>query len=78
MDDIFFVGTTEAGSELYVSELSRQTLEDNGMQAESACLYLYETDNEPSGSGIRVLASLPTMDSVYRLVDLFGMRLAAA
>jgi hypothetical protein len=78
MDDIFLVGTTEAGSELYVSELSRQTLEDNGMQAESACLYLYETDNEPSGSGIRVLASLPTMDSVYRFVDLFGMRQAAA
>jgi hypothetical protein len=76
MDDIFLVGTTEAGSELYVSELSRQTLEDNGMQAESACLYLYETDDEPSGSGIRVLASLPTMDSVYRLVDLFGMRQA--
>ena len=78
MDDIFLVGTTRNGSDLYVSELSNQTLADNGMKAESACLYLYETDNEPHGSGIRVLASLPTMDSVYRLVDIFGLRQVAA
>lgn len=78
MDDIFLVGTTETGSELYVSELSKQTLVDNGVQVESACLYLYETDNDPTGSGIRVLAAMPTMDSVYRLVDLFGMRQVAA
>ena len=76
MDDIFLVGTTESGSEIYVSELSSQTLADNDMKIESSGLYLYETDNQPSGSGIRVLASLPSMESVYRIVDLFGLRQA--
>ena len=74
MDDIFLVGTTETGSELYVSELSIQTLADNGIEPELTNLYLYETDNQPLGSGIRVLASLPSMESVYRMVDLFGLR----
>ena len=78
MDDLLLVGTTDKGTNIYVSELSGRTLADNGLDAESLGVYLYETDDDAKGSGIRVLACVTNMDSAYRMIDLFGSRLALA
>jgi hypothetical protein len=75
MDELLLLGTTEKGTQLYVSELSGQTLVDNGLSRESNGLYLYETDDKSTGYGIQVLASLPSIDSAYRMIDLFRLRL---
>lgn len=78
MDDLLHLGTTDRGTQLYVSELSRQTLADNGLANESRGLYLYETDDKCDGHGIRVLASLLCADAAYRMIDLFQLRLLPA
>lgn len=78
MDDLLHLGTTEKGTQLYVSELSRQTLADNGLANESHGLYLYEADDKSGGHGIRVLAALLCADSAYRMIDLFQLRLLPA
>jgi len=56
-----------------MSELSEQTLQENGLLY-STGLYLYEESMEPASKGIRVLASVPDVDAAYRLVDLMGLR----
>ena len=78
MDEILVVGTTASGTEVYMSELSGRTLADNGINPTAYGLYLYEASPEPSGLGIRVLASVPCIDAAYRMIDLLGLRPAAA
>lgn len=76
MDEFLVVGTTPSGTEIYVSELSGRTLADNGLSPDAYGLYLYEASTESSGSGIRVLASVPCIEAAYRMIDLFGARRA--
>ena len=78
MDEFLVVGTTLNGTEIYVSELSGRTLADNGINPEAYGLYLYEASPEPTGLGIRVLASVPCIDAAYRMIDLLGLRPSAA
>jgi hypothetical protein len=77
MEEFLIVGTTHLDTPVYLSELSSQTLRDNGMQGDRAPLYLYEASGEESGTGIRVLAAVPDTDAAFRLVDLLGLRSAA-
>lgn len=77
MDEFLIVGTTPTGTQVYLSELSRRTLVDNGLNEDASGLYLYEASNDASGSGIRVLASLPCMDAAFRMIDVLGLRRAA-
>ena len=74
MDEFLVVGTTHNGTQVYLSELSSMTLADNGIKSDAYGLYLYEASDEPSGLGIRVLASVPCMDAAYRMIDLMGLR----
>lgn len=78
MDEFLVVGTTASGTEVYVSELSARTLADNGLKSEGYGLYLYEASPDATGLGIRVLASVPCMDAAFRMIDLMGLRPAAA
>lgn len=78
MDEFLVVGTTPSGEKIYLSELSRQTLADNGLCADAGGLYLYEASSEPSGTGIRVLAALPCLESAYRMVEVLGLRFSHA
>ena len=78
MDEFLVVGTTPSGTEVYVSELSGRTLADNGINPTAYGLYLYEASSEPTGLGIRVLASVPCLDAAYRMIDLLGLRPTAA
>ena len=78
MDEFLVVGTTPTGTQVYLSELSQRTLSDNGMNQDTSGLYLYEASNEASGSGIRVLASLPCLDSAFRMIEVLGLRLTPA
>lgn len=78
MDEFLVVGTTPTGTQVYLSELSKRTLSDNGMGQDNSGLYLYEASNEASGSGIRVLASLPCIESALRMVEVLGLRLTPA
>jgi hypothetical protein len=75
MDEFLIVGTTQLDTPIYLSELSSQTLRDNGL-AVSGGLYLYEASEDPAAGGIRVLASVADPDSAYRLLDLMGVRTA--
>lgn len=78
MDEFLVVGTTPTGTQVYVSELSQRTLADNGLGIDASGLYLYEASTEPTGSGIRVLASLPCIDAAYRMIEVLGLRLSPA
>lgn len=73
MDDFLVVGTTKNNTQFYVSELSAQTLRDNGISSGSG-LYLYEVSDDPGTFGIRVLASLPNEKSAYRMLDILGAK----
>lgn len=77
MDEFLVVGTP-TGTQVYLSELSRRTLIDNGLGEDASGLYLYEASADAAGSGIRVLASLPCMDSALRMIDILGLRLTPA
>ena len=74
MDDFLIVGTTRINTPIYMSELSRETLADNGLHNDHSGLYLYESCDEPASQGIRVLATVPNEDAAYRLLDLMGVR----
>jgi len=78
MDEFLVVGTTPTGTQVYLSELSKRTLADNGLSEDRSGLYLYEASEEASGSGIRVLASLPCLESAYRMIEVLGLRLSPA
>ncbi|MDB5451697.1 MAG: hypothetical protein JWO33_275 [Caulobacteraceae bacterium] len=74
MEEFLIVGTTHLDTPVYMSELSSQTLHDNGLYGERAGLYLYEANDDLRSRGIRVLASVPDTDAAYRLLDLMGIR----
>lgn len=78
MDEFLVVGTTPTGTQVYLSELSKRTLADNGLGEDRSGLYLYEASEEASGSGIRVLASLPCLESAYRMIEVLGLRISPA
>jgi hypothetical protein len=77
MDDFLIVGTTQQDTPIYMSELSKQSLIENGLGGDQAGLYLYEASEEPGSNGIRVLATVPNADAAYRLLDLLGIRTGA-
>lgn len=56
-----------------MSELSSETLKDNGLEGDSSGLYLYEASEMPGSVGIRVLASVPNPDAAYRILDILGL-----
>jgi hypothetical protein len=56
-----------------MSELSKETLIDNGLDGDRAGLYLYEASDDASSIGIRVLAAVPNADAAYRLLDILGI-----
>lgn len=60
-----------------MSELSGKTLADNGLMNSSGGLFLYEACETANSFGIRVLASVPTPDAGYRMMDLLGLRVSA-
>jgi hypothetical protein len=74
MDEFLIVGRSHLDTPIYMSELSAQTLKDNGLQGDRTGLYLYEVSDEPASKGIRVLATVPNTDAVYRLLDMLGIR----
>ena len=73
MDEFLFVGTTQLGTPVYMSELSSETLKDNGLEGDSSGLYLYEASEMPGSVGIRVLAAVPNSDAAYRILDILGL-----
>jgi hypothetical protein len=78
MDDFLFVGTTQTNTRVYVSELSSETLRENGLAGERSALYLYEEITDAASNGIRVLASLPDLGAAFRLMDFLGVQQAKA
>jgi hypothetical protein len=77
MDEFLIVGTTQLGTPVYMSELSAQTLRDNGLAPNGGGLYLYEACEDSRSIGIRVLASVPDQDAAFRLLDILQLREAA-
>ena len=77
MDEFLFVGTTQENTEVYMSELSSETLRENGLSANRSALYLYEEVTDAQASGIRVLASVPDIGAAYRLIDFLGIKATA-
>jgi hypothetical protein len=70
MDEFLIVGTTQLGTPIYMSELSRQTLKDNGLDSASGGLFLYEASDMAGSVGIRVLAEVANEDAAYRLLEM--------
>jgi hypothetical protein len=78
MDDFLFVGTTQQNTEVYLSELSAETLRENGLNSDRGALHLYEEVLDAAASGIRVLATVPDIGAAYRLLDFLGVRQSTA
>ena len=78
MDEFLAVGATPNGDQIYLSELSRQTLTENNMAGDTGGLYLYEASDDAKGFGIRVLASVPCLEAGFRMLDILGLRLTPA
>ena len=78
MDELLFVGTTQANTEVYLSELSSETLRENGLSGDRGGLYLYEEVRDAASTGIRVLASVPDLGAAYRLLDFLGVQQSVA
>lgn len=78
MDEFLAVGETPKGEQIYLSELSRQTLAENNMPSDTGGLYLYEACDDAKGFGIRVLASVPCLEAGIRMLDILGLRLTPA
>ena len=78
MDEFLAMVTTPNGQEIYLSELSKQTLAENGMKEDNSGLYIYEASENPRGCGIRVLAAVPCLEAGFRMLDILGLRLTAA
>jgi hypothetical protein len=74
MDEFLFVGTTQTNTEVYMSELSAETLRENGLAGDRSALYLYEEVQDAAATGIRVLASVPDIGAAYRLLDFLGVK----
>lgn len=68
------MGTTQADTQVYISELSSETLRENGLTGDRSALYLYEEIADAASNGIRVLASLPDLGAAFRLMDFLGVR----
>lgn len=77
MEDLVIVGTTQARTQIYLSELSSTILNENGIEGRGG-LYLYEEVEDISTNGIRVLAEVPDVGAAYRLLDLMGVTAAQA
>lgn len=78
MDDFLAVGETPCGDQIFLSELSKKTLAENGFDGDIGGLYLYEAADIPGSFGIRVLASVPCLDAGFRMMDILGLRIATA
>lgn len=78
MDEFLAVGITPSGHQIYLSELSGRTLAENGMKNDSTGLYIYEVSDDARACGIRVLASVPCLESGFRMLDILGLRLTPA
>ena len=76
MDEFLFVGTTRANTEVYMSELSKENLIENGISGDTGSLYLYEEVQGAADNGIRVLASVPDLGAAHRLLDFLGVQAA--
>ena len=73
MDNLIYIGETPEQTELYVTELSAFTLQENGMRNAPAGLYLCEENRDIAYCGLRVLAHVPDLGAAYRIIDLmFG------
>lgn len=75
MEDLLIVGTTQNATNVYLSELSAFTLNENGVTARGG-LYLYEECRDCGAAGIRVLAEVPDVGAAYRILDLMGVKAA--
>lgn len=71
------MGLAPGGEQIYLSELSRKTLTDNGLDGDVGGLYLYEAADVPGSFGIRVLASVPCEDAGLRMMDILGLKITA-
>lgn len=78
MEEFLAVGTTPSGENIYLSELSKQTLAENDMNADTGGLYIYEASDDARNCGIRVLASVPCLEAGFRMLDILGLRLSPA
>ena len=74
MDDFLFVGRTKTDHAVYMSELSTETLQENGLSGDRGALYLYEEVDNAADNGIRVLASVSDLCAAYRLLDFLGIQ----
>ncbi|WP_395542711.1 hypothetical protein [Neotabrizicola sp. sgz301269] len=70
MDDLVVVGRAQDGTRFYMSELSSQTLHENGLPGPPDGLYLYEECTDQTSPGIRVLAKVPDIGAAYRILEM--------
>ena len=73
MSDLYLSQRIGRQRHLCVSELSLDTLAEQGLKGPSfrTGLYLYTLDDRPRVGGISILARVPTTDAAFEILDLF-------
>jgi hypothetical protein len=77
MSDLFLSHRIGRQKHLCVSELSRETLAEQGLKGPAfrSGLYLYMLDDRPRVGGISVLAHVPSAEAAFEILDLFQLTL---
>ena len=75
-DELLVVKPLSNTRSLYISTLSRKAYEEAGGGAfvSDRGYFLYELDERPNGSGIEILAKLPSLEAVFKMIELWGFQ----
>ena len=79
MDDILGSANLDHQSSIHVGTLSRQTIIDAGAEHLGfGGYFVFEACDDPTRKGISILGKASSIESAYRLVDLWSLRAQAA
>ena len=75
-DELLVVKPISNARSLCISTLSRKAFVEagGGSFASDRGYFLYERDDTPEGRGIEILAKLPSLDAVFKMVELWGFQ----
>ena len=77
MDDILATANLGNGRSIHVATLARQTIVDAGADHLGFSGYfVFEADNNPESKGISVLGKAASLETAFRLIDLWGLKAA--
>jgi len=78
-DDLLYSKTIDKNTVLCISSIANSTFKDSEINSlgSDRGYFIFEVDETPGIGGINILGKTATIESAYRLAELFGMRALA-